>query len=125
MYLAACVIALGLAGCSSRVDEAPHSPPTPGLTGDEVARARALFDDGGCAVCHGDAGEELDSGPPLTGLAEYWDVERLAAYVRDPSEFRQAPRDLDAGVEYEAEMPAYDYLSEEELQLLARWLLTL
>lgn len=119
-------VLLTLAGCSPRGD-APASGGAPGLTADEVARARTLYENASCAVCHGESGEGVEpNAPALEGLASYWDEERLATYLLDPAAFRAANPDFDArGTKtYEMEMPAFDYLSEEERRALARWLLT-
>ena len=123
----AAAAAIGLAGCAPR-SEPPPDASASSITENEVAEARAVYDDSGCAACHGERGEGVeDMGPALEALASYWDVERLADYVRDPQAFRaehpghaeRRARDPDL------EMPAFDFLSEDDLRLLARWLLTL
>jgi len=119
-------LAVGLSGCAPRGENgAAGASDAP--TADEVARARGLYDDMGCAACHGDSGEGIEgTAPALEALAPYWSVERLEAYLRDPQAFRAEHPDLDARheVTYDAEMPAFDFLSEEQLRVLARWLLT-
>jgi len=119
------LVLMAVSGCSPRSGEAATGRVS-GLTGDEVARARSLYENAACGVCHGDSGEGVEqSAPALGGLEPYWTAERLMEYVRDPAAFRAANPDFGArsDVTYELEMPAFDYLSEDELRLLARWLL--
>ena len=63
--------------------------------------------------------------PALRDLAPFWDAERLGAYLRDPEGFRAANPTFEErrDIEFELEMPAYEALSEEELELLGRWLM--
>ena len=126
LALPVAAVLLTLAGCSQRPG-APASGDAPGPTDDEVARARTLYENASCGVCHGESGEGVEpNAPALGGLASYWDEERLAAYLLDPAAFRAANPDFEARGKqtYEMEMPAFDYLSEEERRALARWLLT-
>jgi mono/diheme cytochrome c family protein len=92
----------------------------------QASKAMTLFQDEGCPACHGDlAGGIEGAGPALRDLAPYWDVERLATYLEDPEAFREANPDFDErrDTAYELEMPAYDYLSRDQRELLGRWLL--
>jgi cytochrome c553 len=92
---------------------------------DEHARARSLYRAQGCATCHGERGEGLPSAPPLRGLAEHWDRERLAAYLRNPRDFVAQDERLAAlRARYTIEMPA-SALTQEERLVLADFVLGL
>jgi len=113
-------------GCgSNETQEDQLEPPVLGEA--DAARAVELFQDQGCPVCHGDLAEGVEeTGPALRDLAPFWDTERLGAYLRDPEGFRAANPAFEArrDIEFELEMPAYGELTEEELALLGRWLMT-
>jgi len=121
----AAALALALAGCGHQGNEhAAERPDAP--TDDEVAQARSVYENMGCGACHGDSGEGIaGTAPALEKLAPYWTVEKLEAYLRDPQAFRAEHPDFDARHEtrYDAEMPAFDFLSDEDLRALADWLL--
>jgi mono/diheme cytochrome c family protein len=113
-------------GCATkRVDNDPVK--APGLSPEEEAGALALFEDMGCNACHGDQAEGLeDMAPPLADLAPYWTAERLSTYILNPDWFRSNNPDFEERrqIEYDAEMPSYEEISEEDRILLARWLMT-
>ena len=113
LFLLVSALALGSTVCGG-------GTPQPG-------RAEELFESEGCAVCHGAGGSGAPgTGPALRDLAPYWSEARLLDYLGNPPGFRERNPDFedrrDAG--YELEMPAFDHLSEDDLRLLARWLLT-
>jgi mono/diheme cytochrome c family protein len=124
--LALVVTAVLICACASGTGE-EDAGESPGLSAAELSRAATLFENEGCPVCHGDSAQGVeDAGPALSGLAPYWDVEKLSAYLQDPMVFRQANPDFDErrDVEFMLEMPAYDALSKEQRELLAGWLMT-
>jgi mono/diheme cytochrome c family protein len=99
----------------------------PASAGSEVSNVLELYRDQGCPVCHGDRAEGVeDAGPALDDLAGYWNVERLSSYLEDPDAFRVANPDFDErrDASFRLDMPAYDGLTEEQREDLARWLLT-
>ena len=99
----------------------------PALSEADAERAAQLFQSETCTVCHGELAEGVEgAGPALKGLAPYWDEERLVAYLTDPEGFRAANPDFEDRREeqYDLEMPAFDYLAEEQRRLIAAWLMT-
>lgn len=81
-----------------------------------------LYVQAGCAACHGDERWGTDRGPELRELAAHWTVEALAAYIEAPAERRDERLDaLDA--RFETDMPAAAFLSLEQREALAEWLL--
>ena len=113
-------------GCATkRVEGDPGQ--AAGLSPAEEASAIALFEDLGCNACHGDQGEGLeDMAPALGDLAPYWTAERLSTYLLSPDWFRSQNPDFDARreIEFDAEMPSYEEIPEEDRILLSRWLMT-
>lgn len=102
-------------------------PTAPALSGADAVRARAIYADGGCEICHGEQTEGVeDAGPALGSLAPYWTEERLVDYLADPDAFREANPDFENRRQqtFELDMPAYGEFAEDDLRLLARWLLT-
>ncbi|MCB9729990.1 MAG: cytochrome b N-terminal domain-containing protein [Deltaproteobacteria bacterium] len=93
---------------------------------ERTARGRALFDGSGCTDCHNDpdlragaADWELDAaGPDLRGFQGYEWVRGLLRDAGHPSWFGGVVGPDDEGV-----MPAFPDLSDDELDLLVRWLL--
>ena len=81
-----------------------------------------LYDVAGCAACHGKDRWGTEQAPSLQGLSANWSVAKLAAYIAEPSAHRDARLEQIAD-EYEAEMPGSDFLSQEQRERLAEWLL--
>lgn len=109
-------------GCSREQPQAPPAEPTEA----EIARAMELYGQQACPECHAGNAEGSENGPVLRDLAPYWNVDRLVDYLGDPDGFRVANPDFDdrRDTVYELEMPAFDFVPEEDRRLLARWLLT-
>lgn len=95
--------------------------PTPA---DRAALGAALYGKGLCNVCHGDDRKGNENAPPLLGLKEHWDEERLAAYLKDPAKARaNDPRLSNLAERYATmEMPPWE-APESERRALAAWLL--
>lgn len=72
----ALAVTLALAALGACTDEPPAAP-----TAEQFFR-REL-----CASCHGGAGEGSWMGPPLRELAEHWEREALAEFLREPKSF--------------------------------------
>ncbi len=77
-----------------------------------------------CAGCHGEerAGGRL--APPLRGLAQHWDEEKLVRFLRDPVAFRQDDsRIRSMAARYPSKMPPVGTSDAEKLRVLALFLL--
>lgn len=91
---------------------------------DPVAAA-ALYEEHSCGMCHGDAREGTEVGPALVDLAGYWDEDRMVRYLEDPTAYRESDASFQADrTQYDTDMPAFDYVSEDDRRTLARWLLS-
>jgi mono/diheme cytochrome c family protein len=94
---------------------------------DESVRAgRQVYERLDCQSCHGFRREGKRTAPPLTGLVQYWSEEDMIRYLEDPAPVVEATPRLAYRLEqYPIAMPGYaDKASEEELQELARYMLT-
>lgn len=112
-----CVLGFALclsAACSSRI------PPPPGAGGAEIYRLQ------NCANCHGDSGEGNFLGPALENLKRDWNLPDLVSFLADPGPFlAKNGRLATLRKAYPAAMSRYDNLDENQLGVLARWLLEL
>ncbi len=108
LALVAAGVALG--GCG---EETPAAP-----------TAEQLFRRELCASCHGGAGEGSWMGPPLSGLAEHWERESLAEFLRDPKPFvAEDQRLAELLGKYPNPMVGNRVLGKAERLQLADWLL--
>jgi cytochrome c553 len=98
--------------------------PPPGLTELQTAGWQA-YTGLACGSCHGDQREGKRSGPALASLADHWNQEELATYLRDPAPMIKAkPRLAYRAEQYPIAMPAYhDKADEATLNALAAYLL--
>lgn len=119
-------LVLGALGCGS-----PQPTPPPGLNEIQTAGWQA-YHDLNCASCHGDQREGQRSGPPLLGLAKYWNAEQLVSYLSDPDAVVKAdPRLAYKAEKYAIGMPAASAKSPgygekaraEKLEALAEYML--
>lgn len=116
-------VALVVAGCGGAGGPVapPNDPDSPPI--DPVAAA-ALYEEHSCGMCHGENREGTEVGPPLAELDGYWDADRMVRYLEDPTAFREAePSFQDDRTQYDTDMPAFDYVSEDDRRTLARWLI--
>jgi ubiquinol-cytochrome c reductase cytochrome b subunit len=74
----------------------------------------SVYEEQGCAACHTVSGAGGAAGPDLTRVARKRDAQWLKDFITDPSTFNP-----------DTEMPAYDYLTPEELEALVAYLQTL
>ncbi|GEM_PF-2234462 len=86
---------------------------------------KELYKDFGCTVCHGNNMEGTDIGPELSGLHKYFNVDELVQYLIDPTAvMARKDRLQELDEEFDAvEMPSFGDLPEEELRILAEYLL--
>lgn len=117
---------LVLAGCGGEPAEeaAPEPEPVVPLTGEELARVQELKEENICAECHGENLDGSETGPSLQNVAQYWTEDALVKYIYNPEFYmvsHQEVRQRNSG--YEADMPAFIDMPEEDRRLLARWVL--
>lgn len=92
----------------------------------EIRKAEAIYEAQTCALCHGADANGGSDGPALRALGDWWNEDKLVRYLIDPEGFVDIHKDFDArrDVDYAMAMPAYDYVPREDLELLARWMLS-
>ena len=125
VVVTAAVLVVAL-GCGER---APTPPP--GLNDAQLAGWQA-YADLKCADCHGENRQGKRSGPPLSGLSQYWTADELVHYLSDPEAVVKAnPRLAYKAEEYVISMPAIsgkapgygDKATPENLAMLAEYML--
>ncbi len=85
-----------------------------GTVSPEVLKGISVYQQYGCAACHTISGSGGAAGPDLTEVGRRRDAEWLESFIPSPSSvFPGSP------------MPAYDYLTPEELEALIAYLRTL
>ena len=84
-----------------------------------------LYVDLGCPRCHGFHLEGNRYGPTLEGLSEHWDSPQMVVtYLRDPQTTVENDARLKAqDAEYKLKMQPVTDSSDEDLAILATWLL--
>ncbi len=120
-WVLAAIAALGvIVGCGDR------AAAEPAMSDEQIPAALAIYEDQSCSLCHGEQAEGNDNGPALKDLEPYWNEYRLVAYLTDPEGFRAANPDFDRrrDTKYELEMPEFGDVPEQDLRLLAQWLLS-
>ena len=77
-----------------------------------------------CARCHGRDMRGKPTAPPLVDLDRHWTGDGLIRYLRDPGTARRGDARLESqSARYLIDMPAYDELTDEQLEKLAAYLL--
>jgi cytochrome c553 len=90
-----------------------------------VARGAAVWEDEGCSLCHGEAGEGGEIAPPLRQLAAHWTPGALAAYLADPVvDPAENPRLAALAEQYEMEMPGVQASTGSEVTDLVTFLMS-
>ena len=102
------VIVLGLAGLGAVSGTAAHAtvPARPGMTVQDLSGLR-IYNAQGCSACHSIGGVGGDAGPDLSRAGFRWDVAAIQTQIVTPKD----PR-----------MPAFDHLSQQELEDLVHFL---
>jgi cytochrome c len=95
-----------------------HAHSAPGLSADESAAAMALAKTSGCLTCH--AIDEKIVGPAYSKVAAKYSDDKDAA-----ASLAQSIRNGSQGKWGRIPMPAHANMSQEDIGLLARWVLTL
>jgi cytochrome c551/c552 len=94
-------------------------------SGPPAGSPEALYADLGCAKCHGENLEGQRSGPPVNDLANRWDEDSLVAYFKDPKAvMEERPRLKYMAEDYPIMMPAFPDTNEEDLRMLAQFVLS-
>ncbi len=85
-----------------------------------------LYGDLGCPRCHGTNLEGNRYGPTVKGLSEHWgSPQAMVTYLRDPKPVVENDARLKAqDAEYDLKMQPVTDSSDEDLAVLAAWLLT-
>ncbi len=85
-----------------------------------------LYVDLGCPRCHGFHQDGNRYGPTLKGLSEHWDsTQTVVTYLRDPkSVVENNARLKTQDAEYDLKMQPVKDSSDEDLAVLAAWLLS-
>lgn len=78
-----------------------------------------------CQTCHGRDLNGSGMGPSLENLSTNWDKTNLISYLQNPSAFLNSERMKMLSDRYGREMPAVENLTNEELDMLADYLLKL
>ena len=90
----------------------------------EVAQGRQLYDDNGCAACHGPDGHGDGLLTKSVGIAPI-DFRNPQAFVNGYGEDQIASAIADGAVQGSQSMPAFTHLSVDERKLLAVFILSL
>jgi ubiquinol-cytochrome c reductase cytochrome b subunit len=77
----------------------------------EVLKGLTVYQEQSCAACHTIQGAGGASGPDLTRIGRKRDTTWLKTFIVDPTKFYP-----------DSEMPPYDWLTNEELEALAKYL---
>lgn len=104
-------------GCSRTPD-----PVTP--SAETLALGERLYDEWGCAACHGPDRAGTENAPPLTAASDHWTVDAFAKYLLDPqSVVASDPRLSKIGEAYaDMEMPPFDFPLEER-EAVTAWVI--
>jgi mono/diheme cytochrome c family protein len=98
----------------------------PAGTPESQARGRELFVSQRCANCHGLDGGGTSNAPQLKDADEHFTDLQLVEYLRNPSAYiKNDPRLLARQSEFAALMPSFSSLDRDDLDALARYVLSL
>ena len=125
IFTIAIAIAVAVTACGSPPtppDQPDDTPPTPVAA--SPARGAGVYVAEGCGLCHGDDRAGTEIGPPLTGLADHWQTENLAAFLRDPAPMLASdPRLQEMAPNFETEMPGVSEADDAGVRDLVAFLL--
>ncbi len=111
------ILAVILAGCG------------PGWIGppvdlESLARGRVVWQAEECSACHGETGEGTLIGPSLAAVADHWETDALAEFLKNPaSQLEDNPRLRDLRSTYDVDMPGVRHADHEQVQDLVVFLL--
>jgi mono/diheme cytochrome c family protein len=87
---------------------------------------RQVYEVKNCTRCHGADAEGGTSAPSLRNIGSRLTKEQIVEFLKDPPKFiKNNPRLATQPGRFPTQMPAYPYIEESELQLLAEYLLAL
>ncbi len=87
--------------------------------------AEQLIINFGCSNCHGMDLAGTNMGPSLKNLSEYWNKERLIAYLRNPMDYMDEERFKEYREKYPSQiMPPYGNKNIKDLGKIVDYLLT-
>lgn len=85
--------------------------------------AESILANNRCYICHGQDLNGTGRAPSLLMVAKNWNKGNLISYLQNPQAFMNNERMLVLQERYSGKMPAQENLSEEELNILAEYLL--
>jgi len=89
-----------------------------------VERGRLVWDAEECSACHGENGEGTTIGPSLSDVAEHWQDESLADFLKDPQgQLEDNPRLKELTSTYDVDMPGVRQADDDEVEDLVVFLL--
>lgn len=92
-----------------------------------IEYGKKLFEEQGCATCHGSDYKGTQLGPPLTRLKKIWKRQELLQYLKNPEQYEEKnPRLKKLATNYSMmKMPGFDFLKPIALQSVIDFLFTL
>ena len=92
-----------------------------------IEHGKKLFEEQGCATCHGSDFKGTQLGPPLARLKKTWKRQELLPYLKNPEQYAEKnPRLKKLASNYSMmKMPGFDFLKPTELQAIMDFLFTL
>lgn len=89
-----------------------------------LSAASTIYHAKQCAVCHPLDGTDSMAGPGLAGIHAVWNEDDLTEFLMDPPAYLAKSQRLNELVaRYPMPMPVPQGVSEEDANLMARWLL--
>lgn len=76
-----------------------------------------------CYICHGRDLQGSGMGPSLAKVGENWKKPSLVSYFQNPTAFLNNQRMVALKDQYNRDMPAFENLTQEELNALADYLI--
>jgi mono/diheme cytochrome c family protein len=84
-----------------------------------------VFDELGCASCHGAQLGGTRTAPPLADLDSHWQTDSLVSYLQNPAEVARAtPHIAYRNERYPLQMPSFGHVDEAKLRQLVEFLMT-
>ncbi len=92
-------------------------------TSSDEINAESILANNRCYICHGRDLSGTGMGPSLAHVKDNWKKPSLISYFQNPQAFLNNQRMVALKDQYNRNMPAFENLSQEELNALADYLL--